>query len=418
MKLHAPRMEAVCLALAVLFVSCPSPLGNATMGTIRLSFTGASRGVIEPRELVDPTLAIKTLLVDISGPGMERLTSQPVAYDTRGTALTMSVPAGLDRAVTISARNEAGTALYSQTQTVAIVAGKELRLSFNLNGVLYSVSFDANGGSGTMAPQSIAYGSKAALTPNGFTRAGYSFVGWTTTATSNANYADKADYIMNTTNTTLYAVWMANTSTIAFNANGGSGTMTEQTLATDAIAPLTENSFTRVGYTFKGWSLTAAGAVAFANNALYTMGTSSVILYAVWEPILYTITYNLNGGSSTNLGSFTVESAAITLTPPTRTGFSFGGWFDDEELTVGSNTTIPTGSSENKVFWAKWTIITYNITYNLDGGSGTNIGTFTIESGTLTLNDPIKADFIFSGWFDNPGFTGEVIMSLPSGSTS
>jgi uncharacterized repeat protein (TIGR02543 family) len=70
---------------------------------------------------------------------------------------------------------------------------------------------------------------------------------------------------------------------ITFNANGGTGgSMSPQTIATDATAALTVNAFTRAGYDFAGWATSAGGTVAYANGASYTMGTASVTLYAKW----------------------------------------------------------------------------------------------------------------------------------------
>ncbi len=366
MKYVTTRILAVCLALSALLVSCPSPLGNAKSGTITLNFSGAPRAGIEAPPFIDPKLAIKTLLVEVDGPGMEKLTSEPVPYDATSTTLTMSIPAGSGRIVTISARNEADTVLYSQSQTVTIVAGKELQLSFSLDGAVYKVSFNPNGGSGIMDPQSIAYGSSAALTGCGFTKVGYIFVGWAASATSNANYADKADYMMGTTDATLYAVWMASNNTVAFNANGGSGEMTNQTIATDTTAPLSGNNFSRTGYTFGGWALTSVGAVAYANTPPYTMGPASTTLYAKWTANNNTVTFNANGGTETMADQTiaTDVTAALSANSFIRTGYTFGGWAltSDGAVSYADQDDYPMGTAST-ILYAKWSIITYNIEY-------------------------------------------------------
>ncbi|RYG93585.1 hypothetical protein EON65_58700, partial [archaeon] len=108
--------------------------------------------------------------------------------------------------------------------------------------------------------------------------------GWATTAGGAVAYANSASYTMGTSNVTLYAKWTANNNTITFDGNGStSGTMANQTIATDASATLTTNAFVRTGFTFAGWATSAAGAVAYADGATYNMGTSSVTLYAVWD---------------------------------------------------------------------------------------------------------------------------------------
>ena len=122
----------------------------------------------------------------------------------------------------------------------------------------HMVMFNANGGSGTMANQTIATGASANLKTNTFTYAGYTFSGWNSAANgSGTAYANGASYTMGTGNVTLYALWAANSYTITFNANGGSGTMANQTIATGASANLTTNTFSYVGYTFSGWNTAA-----------------------------------------------------------------------------------------------------------------------------------------------------------------
>ena len=72
----------------------------------------------------------------------------------------------------------------------------------------------------------------------------------------------------------------------------------------------------------------------------------------------YSITYNLNGGTnaSSNPAKYTVETATITLAAPTKTGYTFGGWYTNSGLTGNAVTKIAKGSTGNKIFWAKWTV--------------------------------------------------------------
>ncbi len=154
----------------------------------------------------------------------------------------------------------------------------------------YTVKFNANGGTGTMADQNFVYSFEQALTANTFTKTGYTFKGWVTADGTN-EYADGAN-VKNLTDTdganvNLYAVWEANQYTVTFDANGGNGTMANQTFVYDAAAqPLSANTFTKTGYTFMGWATTANGAVAYADNAsVSNLATSgNVTLYAVWVP--------------------------------------------------------------------------------------------------------------------------------------
>jgi uncharacterized repeat protein (TIGR02543 family) len=162
----------------------------------------------------------------------------------------------------------------------------------------HAITFNANGGSGSMSAQTIEENASANLAANAFTRTGYTFSGWATTATAlTAYYGDKALYTMGSTDVTLFAVWTivpVTTHAVSFNANGGAGTMAAQTIAENTSANLTANAFTRAGYTFLGWATTSSATVAvFADSASYAMGTSDVTLYAVWEIIPTQVAYNI-----------------------------------------------------------------------------------------------------------------------------
>lgn len=150
----------------------------------------------------------------------------------------------------------------------------------------YQVNFKANGGSGTMAAQNIAYGKATALRANEFKREGCVFRGWATTAGGAVVYKNKAS-VKNLAvggKVTLYAKWAKKNYTITFNANGGTGTMPAQTIAYGQSAALRAHQFTRKGCQFLGWSKTKNGAVAYKNKATVKNLTTSgkLTLYAVW----------------------------------------------------------------------------------------------------------------------------------------
>ena len=172
-----------------------------------------------------------------------------------------------------------------------------------------------------------------ALTSNTLTRTGYTFAGWSTTAAGTVAFANSANYSL-AGNVTLYAVWTPINYAITFNANGGTGTMANQTF-TVAGAALTKNTLTRAGYTFSGWATTASGTVAFADSANYN-AAGNVTLYAVWTAVNYTVTFNANGGTGSMAAmTFTVTGRALTKNTFTRTGKTFGGW-----ATTAAGTTV------------------------------------------------------------------------------
>jgi len=146
--------------------------------------------------------------------------------------------------------------------------------------VNYTATFNANGGSGTMTAMTFTVAGRA-LTANAFTRTGYSFAGWATTASGPVAFANLASYSA-PGNVTLFAVWTPVNYTVTFNANGGTGTMANQTF-TVLGADLTKNTFTRTGRTFGGWSTTATGTVATYADMARISVAGSVTLFAIWR---------------------------------------------------------------------------------------------------------------------------------------
>ena len=116
---------------------------------------------------------------------------------------------------------------------------------------------------------------------------------------------------------TLYAQWTANTYTVAYNKNGGSGVMTSGTHTYDATKSLTANAFTRTGYTFTGWNTKADGSgTSYANQAnvlnMTSINDDTVTLYAQWTANTYTVLYNSNGGSGTTVPSAHIYGTSRT----------------------------------------------------------------------------------------------------------
>ncbi|MDR0700012.1 MAG: InlB B-repeat-containing protein [Tannerella sp.] len=139
--------------------------------------------------------------------------------------------------------------------------------------------------------------------------------------------------------------------------------------------------------------------------------------YAPGEEYDIVVTYNLNGGEGDTESNYNTANEAVTLPVPTRTGYTFLGWYDNSAFTGEAVTEIPKETTDDKEFWAKWEAIAYTVTYNLNGGTGDETGTYTIESNTLTLPVPARTGYTFRGWYDNSAFTGEAVTEIPAGST-
>ena len=286
----------------------------------------------------------------------------------------------------------------------------------------YSIAYNANGGIGTTATSSHTYDSAKALTSNGFSRTGYTFAGWNTQANGSGTAYTNGQSVKNLTasngaTVTLYAQWKVNNYILTFNPNGGSVSPTSKSVAYGSQYG-TLPTPTRTGYTFTGWFTAASGGTKVSTTT--TMGAGNATIYAQWTPTNYTITYNLNGGTNPSgvATSYNITSSTITLPTPSRNGYSFGGWYTSSSLSGTAVTSIATGSTGNKVFYAKWTPVNYSISYNLNGGSVSgNPSSYNIETATFTLKNPTRTGYTFTGWTGSNGTTAQTSVSIAKGST-
>ena len=148
----------------------------------------------------------------------------------------------------------------------------------------YTVTFDANGGEGTMQAQDFVYDTEEALSANAFTRAGYDFAGWAYTSEGIAVFEDGETVtgIAEGNDITLYAVWVRSVYEVKFDANGGTGTMDSIDATSNAFVTLPENTFTNGDREFLGWATSADGEVVYedGDKVIFEGDTT---LYAVWS---------------------------------------------------------------------------------------------------------------------------------------
>ncbi|HRR58146.1 MAG TPA: InlB B-repeat-containing protein, partial [Paludibacteraceae bacterium] len=185
--------------------------------------------------------------------------------------------------------------------TVASPANHTLYAKWTAN--TYTVTYNGNGSTGgSTTSSSHTYDVDKALTSNGFTKTGYTFSGWATSTTGAVVYTDGQSVTNlaeeNGATVTLYAKWTANTYTVIYNANGGTGTMANSSHTYDVAKALTTNGFTYGDYTFVGWSTSAGGDVLYTDgqsvsNLTPTHG-DTVTLYAKWAT-----GYRLHSGTGT-----------------------------------------------------------------------------------------------------------------------
>ncbi len=281
----------------------------------------------------------------------------------------------------------------------------------------YKVAFNANGGSGSMSEQALTYDQAANLTANTFKKTGYSFAGWNTKSDgSGINYSDKASVknLATSGTVTLYARWSAGGYTIAYNANGGTGTMTNQSPKYDQTVNLTANAFTRTGYTFAGWNTKADGSgTSYADKAsvknLAASGT--VTLYAKWTANKYTVKFDGNGADELSKTSMeaTYNSTYGELPQPKRDGYNFIGWYTKAE---GGNAITPDAKvtiTGTQTLYAQWSQVKFLITFNATGGtseSAQKLVTYDKAYGVLPTAE--RTGYTFKGWYLDEACTKQI----------
>ena len=226
-------------------------------------------------------------------------------------------------------------------------------------------------------------------------------------------------YTVNSTDgdVTLTAVKEYNTYTVQFDKNhtDATGEMSNMNFTYGTAQNLTANAFTRTGYTFAGWNTKADGTgdsysdQASVNNLTTTNG-GTVTLYAQWTVKQYTISFNTNGGTAINPITQDYGSDITAPANPYRMGYVFTGW----------SPALPTKMpAEDMTITAQWEIITYYITYNLDGGSvaSANPDSYNIETASFTLKNPTKPGYTFIGWTGSNGTTPQTTITIAQGST-
>ena len=316
----------------------------------------------------------------------------------------------------------------------------------------YSITYKDQGGGDftgtqTTPPTTHTYGTATTLKIP--TKTGYTFGGWFTASdcasgavgnTSSASLA--ADGY--TADIVLYAKWTANTFTVVFNKNGGTGSaMSNQAFTYDVAQNLRANTYTAPEHKyFIGWNTNSGASVATYTDGQSVSNLSStngatVTLYAIWANHTFTnyrtlcsslFDIVLDDGlvATTNNGSAKVANNGTTLTnivAPTKSGYDVEGYYTTSGLTVkiatnagalqnGSGSGITVGGNAwtnsssqwirgaGETFYTKWSAHTYNLTYEgLEGATHSNPATYTIETATITLTIPsARTGYTFTGW--------------------
>ena len=277
----------------------------------------------------------------------------------------------------------------------------------------FTITFDANGGTGEMKSLTVKSGKSAELPANTFTKEGYDFGGWVKNKTSTAaDYADKAS-IEPKENVTLYALWNAKKITITFDANGGTEAAPE---AIEATAGLVE--LPKMSGKFSHWNTKADGSgESYQENGIFT---ANATLYAIYlKAGEYKITYYLDGGvNNPNNPLIYKEGEKYYLEAPTREGYSFVGWKDSKgNITKSISLTPDVIASDldinNLEFTAVWTLKKYKIIYhsNCDELEDVTVA-FAPEDGLLADYPFSRDEYTFAGYYANEACTEELSKTI------
>ncbi len=231
----------------------------------------------------------------------------------------------------------------------------------------YAVHYDANGGSGTMPDGAAPKGKEFTLPENAFTPPeGKQFKCWAIGSIDGAQIQPGAGFTF-MENTTVYAVWENIGFTITFDKNGGSSVSAE-TMVTNPDGKLSElPTAERSGrYRFKGWYTAKSGGTEVTKETVFTEDTT---VYAQWtytgggssgggggggiSVTRYTVTFDTQGGSEVESVRVTRNSTVTKPADPVREGYTFEGWFTDQECSAAYD--FDTKVTKNITLYAKWT---------------------------------------------------------------
>ena len=193
-------------------------------------------------------------------------------------------------------------------------------------------------------------------------------------------------------NVTFLAKYIPNTYTVTLNTNEGTinaGEINSYTFGVGATLPI---DVTKENYTFLGW-FDNEGLTGTAVTTIPTNATGDKTYWAKWEnnvvtpdPILYTVTFNANGGQEVSPITQTSEGAAITLPTPTRDSYEFNGWYIHGTIYDAGDTYTPTANTTAYAIWQA------ECTASGSGGGGGNVVLFDVDFTKQTLEDITTAN--------------------------
>ncbi|MBE6143670.1 MAG: hypothetical protein E7177_06800 [Erysipelotrichaceae bacterium] len=258
---------------------------------------------------------------------------------------------------------------------------------------------------------------------------GFVFDGWydenDNLLSNNSTYVlENVDYDAHN-NKTYYAKFNGVECTVNFNPGDGTVSTSSKTVnyksPYGALPTATHNNSS---YVFTGWYTAESGGTKVTEDTIYST-TSDTILYAHYEQLdSCEVTFKSFDETITSITAY--ETLTYGFDNPnafnslTKTGYTFNGWFNSSGQQITADSVVPSNPSDHTLT-AKWTPITYTITYNGISGADNTINsqydTFTIESTTFTIKAPTKEYYTFLGWSGSNGSTPQQNVTISKGSS-
>ncbi|MBO6027152.1 MAG: InlB B-repeat-containing protein [Bacteroidales bacterium] len=400
---HAPTMQAISAA--------PGLHAKGNTVYVSVAFTEIVQVSGTPTLTTTPGNNWGSLSY-VAGSGSNVLTFSKIIPDNASGNLNIT---GLSCTGNSTVKDLAGNSVSGSSVTASNLCSLDASYA-------YPISYDLAGGSVAIANPACYTWETATFTLVNPTRTGYTFAGWTG---SNGNTPQTNVSITNHSHgdKSYTANWDPHTYSIRFNANAGTGTaatgtMTNQSFTYDEAQNLTANTFSRMGYTFAGWSTSENGAVDYTDGqsvSNLTPENGAIIdLYAQWDVHHYTIQFDKNSNEATGTmanQAFTYDQGVLNANTFARIGYTFTGWNTQAD---GNGTSYPDQQASPNVtatnnatvtLYAQWTPISYTVHFNANyDNNGIVISgsmsdqTLTYDQGTLNANAFTRTGYTFVNW--------------------
>lgn len=201
---------------------------------------------------------------------------------------------------------------------------------------------------------------------------------------------------------------------LIYNGGSCSDSITTYIEREGAVLP---SQITQDGYDFVGWysNMNYSGD---AYTSIGTEATGKLTFYAKWTPMLYTITFNTNGGTiaSGNIEAYLYGSINILPVDVQKDGYEFSGWYNNENFEGERVSQITQQEYGDKVYYAKWTPRTYAVTLYTSGGTISEgaVTEYTYGTEVELPTEVFLQGYTFRGWYNTSYYDGPKITKIES----